>query len=117
MAEQTLIKTPAAIADLEQFYSVLKPEKVADYLEKFPFLVPLLTLAHSEIRKYFMPARLFLELVTDPDAYDTIDLVLFIIPDCTPNEASKSFDQLGEDWWLDTMPQAQGKLLIVTEYR
>jgi len=117
MAEQTLIKIPTAIADLELCYSVLESDKVVDYLEKYPFLVPLLSQAPSEIRKYFLSAQLLLELVTDPDAYDTTDLVLFIIPSCEPDDASKSFDQFGEDWWLDTMSQAQGKLFIVTEYR
>jgi hypothetical protein len=40
------------------------------FLEKYPFLLSVLIEAWSTIRKHFTNTRLFLEVVTDPEASD-----------------------------------------------
>ena len=102
---------------LEQLYVFRKPAETLHFLEANPFLVQLLQEAYANIRKYFPYSQIFLEVVTDPDAFDEKQLVVFIAVEQNPEEASQALDQLDENWWLDAMERAQDKLCITLEFR
>jgi|GEM_PF-608970 hypothetical protein len=113
----TLASSVIESQPLEQLYAFRKPTETLHFLEANPFLVPLLQEAYANIRKYFPYSELFLEVITDPEAIDEKQLVVFIAVEQNPDEASQALDQLDENWWLDAMERVQDKLCITLEFR
>jgi hypothetical protein len=81
-----------------------------------PFLIPLLREAYTHIRKYFPSSKLFLEVVSDPEAINEQQLVVFIAANQDLDGASEALNQLDKDWWLDTLESTQDKLCITLEF-
>ncbi len=102
---------------LKQLYLFRNVEEVQNFLEANSFLVSLLKEGYSHIKKYFPYSRVFLEVVTDPEAFDEKQLVAFIVVEQDSDDASEALDQLDEDWWLDAMERAQDKLCVTLEFR
>ena len=106
------------VRSLEQLYSFRRQAEVLQFLEAHPFLVPLLVEAHSKIGDYFgSNPEVALEVVTDPEAIDDHELFAFIRTSLPADEAHDRLDRLGEEWWLDAMERAQGKLCIDMEFQ
>jgi len=102
---------------LEQVYTFRGHGEVSRFLERYPFLVPLLLEAYSKFWNYFGPhPRVFLEVVTDPEAPDDRELFALVCTSLTPDEALDRLDQFDRDWWLDASYTAQGKLCIDVEF-
>lgn len=110
----TITLEPAQVERLKELYSFREPAEDLQFLEKYPFLVPLLLEAHQPIRKYFPDSPLFLEVVTDPEARsrDEDMLWIYIGTHLDSEEAIDTLERLDDDWWLDAEPQAQGKMFI-----
>ena len=102
---------------LERLYRFRERLDVLGFLERCPFLVSLLLKAYRKIREYFPYSRIFLEVVTDPEAVGDSQLVVFIATDFDPDEADERFERFDEDWWLDALDQAKGMLCINLEFR
>lgn len=102
---------------LERLYTFRGRPEVLWFLGRYPFLVPLVLEAYSKIGDYFPLSQVFLEVFTDPEGIDEDQLVMFIATDLTPDEAVSRLDEFDEDWWLDALDQAQGKLCINVEFR
>ena len=96
---------------LEIYYQFENRSQVIKFLLKNRFLVRLLSEAYSKIRLYFSRERLSIERSTDPEDGD-VKLILWIYTGLEPIEASKLLDVLDQDWWLDAMDVAQGRLVI-----
>ena len=112
------VRVPQAVIQwLERLYTFRKREEVLWFLESYPFLVSLLLEAYDNIGSYFPYTQIFLEVVTDPEASDDYQLVIFIATNFAPDEALGRLERLDEDWWLDALDQAQGKLCINVEFR
>ncbi len=105
------------VQPLDQLYDFRKPTDVSHFLEVNPFLVPLLREAYTHIRKYFLSSKLFLEVVADPEAIDEEQLVVFIVANHDPDNASEALNRLDEEWWLGAMERAQDKLCITLEFQ
>jgi hypothetical protein len=102
---------------VERLYTFRRQAKVSQFLEEFPFLVPLLVEAYSKFGHYFGPyPRAFLEIVTDPEAPDDHELFALIYTSLTPDEALDRLDRFDRDWWLDASQTTQGKLCIDVEF-
>ena len=102
---------------LERLYTFRERSDVLWFLERYPFLVPLLLEAYGKIGDYFPYSQVFLEVVTDPEAVGDYQLVVFIATNFDPDEADDRFERFDEDWWLDALDQAQGVLCINLECR
>lgn len=107
------------LQSIEQLYTFIERDGVFQFLEDHDFLAPLLLEAHDRIDDYFPSSHLFLSVVVDPEAVLTDDaasnvdtLVLSIATRLDPIAAMEKLDQLDHNWWLDALPQAQGKLCI-----
>ncbi|MGK7903513.1 MAG: hypothetical protein AB4352_19340 [Hormoscilla sp.] len=111
LANSTLDRTE--IESLEKLYSFKEPQAVYDFLEEYPFLVPLLQEAQVEIRKHFPNSRLFLKYVTDPEIYNP-ELAIYITrpENMDVEERIDLLERLDDDWWLDAEPRSQGKMFI-----
>lgn len=102
---------------VERLYTLRRHAKVSQFLEKFPFLVTLLVEAYSKFGNYFGPyPRVFLEVVTDPEALDDHELFALIYTSLTPDEALDRLDWFDREWWLDASHKAQGKICIDVEF-
>lgn len=99
---------------LKQFYTFRDSERVEKFLEKHPFLVPLLFEAPAEIQHYFPGDELFLEAVLDPEAASLEDeeLFLLIFTKIEPEESVEKLWQLDENWWLKASDRSLNKLEI-----
>ncbi|MBV9691689.1 MAG: hypothetical protein JO202_18485 [Ktedonobacteraceae bacterium] len=102
---------------LESVYSFSNKEKVLGFLETKQFLILLLLEARFHIAKLFPGSEVFLEIDTDPETTTDEQLVAFIATSLPSNEAFARLKQLDEDWWLNALDRAQGKLCITVEFQ
>ena len=102
---------------LEQLYVFRKRIEVLQFLKMNRFLAPLLLEAYTKIGRHFgQYPRVFLEVIADPEANNNSQLFAFIGTSLSPDEALEMLDRLDEEWWLDTLDEAQGKLCIDLEF-
>lgn len=105
------------VKELERLYSVRDPIQVRTFLSEHAFLVPLLDAAHDIATRYFAPLSLALEVIADPDSTDDQQLVLFVVLQSTPAEAFAKLQRFDDEWWLDAVDEAKGRLCISLEFR
>jgi hypothetical protein len=116
MAQHNVTIEPA-LQSLEQFYTFRRPEEVMEFMRAHPFLVPLLEEVRGQIAQYFgLTPEVILEVVTDPEAENDLDLFAFIRTSLPPDEALSKLDRLDQEWWLDRVDHAEGKLCIDVEF-
>lgn len=102
---------------LEELYVFRRRMEVLRFLDVHPFLVPLLLEAYAKIGRYFEPYHeVFLEVISDPEATNDRQLFAFIGTRLPPDEALDSLEPFDEEWWLDTLDEARGKLCIDVEF-
>jgi hypothetical protein len=90
---------------------------VSEFLETYPFLVPLLTEVFIKIQHYFEPyPQVFLDVIKEPEFPNDVRLAVFIRTNLSPEDALKKLDRLDQDWWLEAMIEAHGKLYIHLEF-
>jgi hypothetical protein len=114
----TAISIPQAeVESLEQFYTFRGRNEVLQFLDRHPFLVPVLLEAPEKIRHYFPDSQLFLEVVPDAEILDWVLLVLSILINLDPNDAVDRLNQIDMNWWLNnTTHKVRSKLLTLLEY-
>ncbi|MBE0516022.1 MAG: hypothetical protein IBX41_01345 [Methanophagales archaeon] len=102
---------------LKQLYVLRREEEVYDFLVKDSFLFPLLLEAYDKISNYFEESsKVFLEVVTDPEAGDE-DLLISIHTNLRPEEAFNRLSQLDKEWWLDTPTYVRKKICIDLDFK
>jgi len=97
---------------LESIYTLREPRKVFRFLERNTFLAPLLIEAYPKLENRFPDSQIFLEVDTDPEEGNDQQLLVLIATTSSPKEALRRLKELDEDWWLDALDRAQGKLCI-----
>lgn len=122
MHEELMIVEETAVAtndleELERLHSFRRPIRVRRFLSEHAFLIPLLDAAYDMTTRYFAPLSLALEVIADPDSMDDQQLVLFVVLQGTPAEAFAKLQRFDNEWWLDAMDEAQGRLCISLEFR
>lgn len=109
--------TEDSIQKLGGRYKLEDSAAVEAYLRSNDFLTCILSEAHEKITDLFGPgAQVSLKVVEEPEAKDSRRLFILIRPDMRPKEAIGRLDKLDENWWLDALPAARGKLSIDVEY-
>lgn len=103
----------AEIHELEKAYSFKNKEKVLNFINQHPSLMPLLIEAPGKIVKYFADTPLSLEVQFDPEIADLITLLVWIETKLEPEEALAKLDQLDEEWWLDASDPLDDTILMV----
>ncbi len=102
---------------VERVYALRRPEEVSSFLQSNSFLIPLLFEARIHIERHFgWYAPAFLEVVSDPEAPDDRELYALIGTELPPGQALAKLERLDEQWWLDALPRAKGKLCIDLEF-
>lgn len=113
----TVISIPQAdIEALEQFYTFRGRTEILQFLDRHPFLVPVLLEAPQKIRHYFPDSGLFLEVEQDPEVIDWMMLVLSILIRLDPDDAVDRLNQLDWNWGLHNSYEVRSKFFTTLEY-
>lgn len=101
---------------LRRLYEFRGGLDVDHFLRNNPYLSMLLLEAHEEIRKYFPTGtRVALEIVADPEAQEDQQLFVVIRTRLSPRVAHTLLSVLDQNWWLDVLPRAKGKMEVSLE--
>jgi hypothetical protein len=102
---------------LSRLYNIRRESEVFKFLEDKPSLIPLIVEAHKRIRDYFgSSTELVLEVITDPEATEDYELVIFVRTNLSPDDAFSMLEQLDEEWWLDASSEMREKICIHMEF-
>lgn len=102
---------------LYEFRGVREGLAVENFLQENSFLGSLLFEAYEEVRNHFgFGVRIALEIVADPEAQEDQQLFVVIRTKFPPKAARVLLSGLDQDWWLDALLKAQGKMGISLEY-
>lgn len=102
---------------LERLYTFRKRVGVARFIERHPFLVPVLLEAYSNIENYFgLYPQVFLEVVSDPEVQGLVELFGYIATRLTPEEVGKQLQRFDQDWFLNQLPHVKGLLNFDVEF-
>lgn len=105
--------SPTDIESVEKLYTFQGKTEVLQFLEKYPFLVPLVLEAHQHIRHHFPDSALYLQHITDPE-YDHPQLAVYIDrpKELNAEEAIDALERIDDEWWLDAETRSQDKMFI-----
>lgn len=102
---------------LSRLYNIRGESEVFKFLEDKPSIISLVLEAHERIRDYFgSSTELVLEVITDPEATEDYELVIFVRTNLSPDDAFRMLEQLDEEWWLDASEDTNEKLCIHVEF-
>jgi hypothetical protein len=106
----------APVAALQQAFALRGD--VRSMTDKTPHLVLLLLEARQHVERVFgSDAPTVLALVENPEAADSLpELFVYIQTPLPVLAAREKLAQLDEEWWLDALPRAEGRLNIALEY-
>jgi hypothetical protein len=105
------------ISQIETLYELVGRDEVLDYLDRYPFLSSLLLEAFGQVKRLFGPKpRVTLRVAYDPEATDECELVASIHTGLPVEEVVDRLDRFDNDWGLDAMEKAQGKLSFDLEF-
>lgn len=117
MATTTTTRQSQTLDDLSTGYDVRRPEEVADFLEAYPFLVPLLLEARPVIARHFgAETPVVLRVSYDPEDDDLTQLVATILTNRPWEETRHPEERFGRDWWFSNLRRADGRLSIWPGY-
>jgi len=98
--------------DLARLYQIDESESVTAFLAENPCLLPLLKAIPPHIEKAFGKSRLRLYL----SFYDSKELWISVLTDLSAREAFPLLERFDNQFWLDNLGQANGKLNVRLEY-
>lgn len=112
----TPILADRSVSRLRRLYEFRGGLALERFLRDNDFLITLLLDAPEEIRKHFdSGTRVALEIVEDPEARGDQQLFVVVRTKFPPKVARALLAQLDQNWWLDVLPAARGKMEIATE--
>jgi len=98
-------------------YAMEDGGSVEDFLRDHSFLLPLIEDARPAVGEWFPGSTPSLQVITDPDEPSIQQLLLSIPTGLDARTAAHQLDGLDATWWLDRLPEAQGKLCVHVEFR
>ena len=102
---------------LERLYTFRKRAEVSRFIERHPFLVPILSEAYSRIEHYFgLYPQVSLEVVSDPEVQGLVELFGYIVTRLTPEEAGERLQGFDRGWFLNQLPRVKGLLNFDVEF-
>lgn len=105
------------IETLEKSYIFRDKTEVIDFINKYPFLLPVVLEAPVQISNYFPEQRLLLQVINDPEIPNYVHLVLSIIlTDLAPDEAMDREDELRRNWSRGLSHEIREHFYTILEY-
>jgi len=89
------------------------PNSIIDFLNKNPFLLPIIFEAINKINFFFKDelTDIKLERFLNPETNEE-KIILTIVLDATPEKAFERFKEFRNAWWLDVVKKINWKLEI-----
>jgi len=91
-------------------YKLRRANEIRDFLNDNNYLIPLVSDAYSNLQKYFPGSAVFMEV-------ERGDLVISVVTELSPEEATSKLYQFDEDWWLDACIDSRARMCITVEYQ
>jgi len=101
---------------LEQLYIFKRRTEVLRFLDRNPFLAPLLLEASEKATHFFPASQLSLEVISDFEMDDSSQLLASITTHLPVDTALDKLNEFDANWWLEVAGQASGKLCIDVEF-
>jgi hypothetical protein len=103
------------ISELNRVYE-FRDGLVEKFLEENPSLDALLFEAYKMIRRHFgSQVHVALEVMADPESVGDQQLFVLIRTEFPPRTAGAHLAVLDQEWWLEALPAAEGKMEIALE--
>jgi len=109
--------TASTIDSLETCFIFRERDAVVSFIEKNRFLLVLLGDIFRNAGKYISISEAFLYIITDPESGGFAQLVVSILSDMDPLQTNECMEQFEDEWWLDNIERAYGKLIVTLEFR
>ncbi len=105
------------IETLEKSYIFRDKTEVIEFINQYPFLLPVVLEAPVQISNYFPEQRLLLQVIDDPKIPNYVHLVLSIIlTDLAPDEAMDREDELRRNWSRGLSHEIREHFYTILEY-
>jgi len=105
------------IETLEKSYIFRDKIEVIEFINKYPFLLPVVLDAPVQISPYFPEQKLLLQVINDPEIPNYFHLVLSIIlTDLAPDEAMDREDELRKNWSRGLSHEIREHFYTILEY-
>ena len=105
------------IETLEKSYIFRDKTEVIDFINQYPFLLPVVLEAPVQISNYFSEQKLLLQVINDPEIPNYVHLVLSIIlTDLDPDEAMDREDELRKNWSRGLSHEIREHFYTILEY-
>ena len=112
-----LLISQSDIETLEKSYIFRDKTEVIDFINKYPFLLPVVLEAPVQISNYFPEQKLLLQVINDPEIPNYVHLVLSIIlTDLDPDEAMDREDELRKNWSRGLSHEIREHFYTILEY-
>lgn len=112
----TVLIAQTEVKVLEELYIFRRRTEVLRFLDRNPFLAPLLLEAAEKTTHFFPASQLSLEVISDFEMDDSSQLLASITTRLAVDAALERLDEFDADWWLEVAGQANGKLCIDLEF-
>jgi len=103
------------IEEVLALYTTRQPGEVQDFLEKHPFLVPLVSDTYENIRKYFSYSDVTLDLEIDPED-GTESLAAHVVTGLPVEDADAQLKEFDRQWWLNVLEKAKSDFYVNLEF-
>lgn len=105
------------IETLEKSYIFRDKTEVIEFINQYPFLLPVVLEAPVQISNYFPEQKLLLQVINDPEIPNYVHLVLSIIlTDLDPDEAMDREDELRKNWSRGLSHEIREHFYTILEY-
>ena len=112
-----LLISQSDIETLEKSYIFRDKAEVIEFINKYPFLLPVVLEAPVQISNYFPQQKLLLQVINDPEIPNYVHLVLSIIlTDIDPDEAMDREDELRKNWSRGLSHEIREHFYTILEY-
>ena len=108
----TQTRTADEAFSIEGLYSLKGKAAVIQFLDEYPFLIPLLLEARKNIRAHFPNSEVSLEVIVDPEAEDDDQLLASVSTSLGAEDVYRRLKEFDRAWWLDALGRSQGLLCI-----
>jgi hypothetical protein len=105
------------IERLKEIYGFRGKEEVNNFIKANPQIEEILIEASGEINRYFPDSQPILKHFSDPETTGEQHLIISIPTIYSPKETLTRLDQLEDEWWVENVYRAEGKVSINVEFK
>ncbi len=103
---------------LYEYFSIREEYRVFQFFKDNPEILQLAIDSQHQIRQHIRTlSELVLEVVSDPESEDAVEMVIYILTELDPVDALKQLSDFDNKWWLGVPFKSREKLSINLEFK